>query len=322
MKTIKNFINAIREEKEGFSFGDPWRFDEASLVAVLPVLRQSREKRNYIVLAEAKKFKIEDTGNINSVLITNEEKEPIFVRAGEIFKGKTQERATTISRVVMPGKTEKIDVVCVHQSKGIVKGTTFERGGFAPASVNVRESQSEVWANSVNFMSSAQDSLASLREVESISMGVGSASWGKMDDLTTNIKEFSKAIETILKKVPFAKNQVGIVLLDTQGCAGLEAFNLSQSWKALKDDVIQREGEKISEVDKEGVFEYKPKKAKETTKKTLRETFEESTLYKDKDTQTIGISHGDFIGEATILKNKVIHLNLTRSKGKKNKERG
>lgn len=318
MKTVKNFIKAIREEKEGFSFGEPWRFSKKSLTAVMPILRESTEKRDYLVLAEAKKVKIEDTGNIDSLLITNNEDKPVFVRAGEIFKGKTQERAATMSRVVMPGATEKINVVCVHQSKPIMGGGNVGIGGFAPSSVIISAgtgdpmSQSHVWAKTVAYCASAKSVVGNLNVAGVTTERTEIPRWEKMDDLASNIKKFSKAINEVLKGVPFTENQVGIVLLDTNGCAGLEAFNLSVSWKAIRENLIRREGEKIADVDKEGVFKYKPEKAKGTVKKLLKEKFEEKSLFKDKDTETIGISHGDFVGEATILNDKVIHLNLTR----------
>jgi hypothetical protein len=313
MKTVKEFINAIRDEKEGFSFGKPWRFDEKALTAILPILRESKAKRKYLVLAEAKKVRLEDTGNIDSILVTNNEEKPVFIRAGNIFKGKTQERAATISRVIMPGKTEKIDVVCIHASRPISSGVEVKSAGVTPRSIDL-SSQNEAWDSAQTFCSMSMSVSASLGS--SINNGSGGGGgkveYVKVDDIATNLETFSKAIESVLKKVPFTKNQVGVVLLDTKGCAGLEAFDLSVSWKAIKEDIVRREGEKIAEIDKDNVFEYKPKKAKDQAKKSLAGNFKEQPLYGDNDTQIFKISRGDFVGEVTLLGNKVIHLNLTK----------
>ena len=317
MKTVKEFVNAIKDEKEGFSFGEPWRFDENSLTAVLPILRDSKAARKYLVLAEAKRVTLEDTGDINAVLVTNNEKKPVFIRVGNIFAGKTQERAATVSRVVMPGKTEKIDVVCIHASEPINSGADFKSGGLTPRSIDLTaqdrtwESAHQYSAMAMNVMDASLNADSGVRGFSVGSSPSRSPSVG-IDDITANLKNFSKAIEGVLKKVPYTKSQVGVVLLDTKGCAGLEAFDLSASWKAIKDDVVRREGEKISEQDKDNVFEYKPEKAKAQTRKALG-SFKEQPLYEDKDTQTIKISRKDFVGEVTTLKDKVIHLNLTKS---------
>lgn len=311
MKTVKEFIASIRDEKKGFTFGDPWRFDEKSLTAVLPILRKSKERRAYLVLQEAKRVKQEDTGDINSILVTNNEKKPVFIRVGNIFKGKTQERAVTISRVVMPGRTEKIEVVCIHQSRPIKPGETYSEG-ITPRSVDLT-GQGETWGSASAFQAMASDTLSSLSDIGAVSdASVGRIASVKVDDISSNLKEFSEAIEGVLKKVPFVANQVGIVLLDTKGCAGMEAFNLSDSWKAIKDDVVRREGEKIAEVDKDSVFEYKPRKAKGQAEKVLDAKFKEEPLFKDNDAETIKISYKKLVGEVTILKDKVIHLNLIR----------
>lgn len=322
MKNVKEFVKAIREERRGFAFGEPWRFDESSLTAILPILRKSKAKRTYLVLGEAKKVKMEDTGDISSVLVTNNEKKPVFIRAGNIFKGKTQERAATISRIVMPGKTEKIDVVCIHQSQPITSGARVESAGVAPSSINL-SSQSDAWQSAAFFNASAVSTVANLRSTGSSNAldidqtdATVELNFAKADDIASNLKSFSKAIESVLKKVPFTKNQVGVVLLDTKGCAGLEAFNLTGSWKAIKDDIVRREGEKIAEVDKDNVFEYKPEKAKKQAKKALENEFEEADLYKDKESQTVKISYGDFVGEVALLRDRVIHLSLTKNEAK------
>ena len=265
-------------------------------------------ERDYITLAEATKMKMEDTGSINSVLVTNNEDKSIFIRSGSIFKGKTQERASTVSRIVFPNTTEKIDVVCIHQSKGIQAGADFSYGGYTPSSIDLTKGQSETWSDVSMYCASAG------RGMSSGEIKTSSSSTPPSDDLVSHLKEFGKKIESILPKIPYVENQVGVFLLDTEGCYALEAFDLTKSWKSIREDVIRREGEKIIEVDKEGVFEYKKEKAKDTGSEVLNKTYTESPLYDSSKTKTYSLKTEDYVGEATILGDKVIHLNLMRIK--------
>ena len=66
----KNLQN-IANEKQGFSFGESWRYSEDSLVSLLPILRKTSKKKNYLLLSESEKAEIRDTGNINRVEIYN-----------------------------------------------------------------------------------------------------------------------------------------------------------------------------------------------------------------------------------------------------------
>jgi len=103
-------LQTILEEKDNFQFGESWRFSDDSLVAVLPILRKSDKTRNYIILKEAKNVEISDTGQINRVRITNNEDKPVYIRMGEIFTGKTQERIAIRSHVILPKESVDVEV--------------------------------------------------------------------------------------------------------------------------------------------------------------------------------------------------------------------
>lgn len=347
---ISDFIAAVREEKEGFSFGKPWRYSKNSLAAVVPILRQSKEKRSYITLSEAKKVKIEDSGSIDTVYVENTGKEPIFVRAGEIFKGKTQERAAVISRFVMPGKTEKITVVCIHASRGISPESDMMSSGFTPNEFqrnfvmnamggNMRGNlQHETWnmvsrysarnleqhafnssVQTMNRVSSGRYRAQSIGDVSVAAMAMGDegssvtrSSSSAPDDLRKSVEEYSKTIEQILRSVPKAEHQVGASLLDVDGCKALEVYDLSESWTAIREEVVRKEGEDISKEDKNSAFEFKPEKAKTSTQVPLEEKFKEKDLFKDKSSRIIGIDTKKYVGEIALLNDQVIHLNIFR----------
>jgi len=131
-KRVEELISSIREEKNGFKLGKPWRHSDKSLTCVVPILKlTSDDERGYITITEAKKISITDTGRIDEARIKNNEDMPIFLRLGEILAGGTQERAITSSRIIFPGEEVTIPVACIHLSKGIQKGAEFHFSGYA-----------------------------------------------------------------------------------------------------------------------------------------------------------------------------------------------
>lgn len=90
---------------------------------------------------------MKDTGSISQVELQNRTNKAIFVRAGTIFKGETQNRASQHSGVYT-SKKENIDVRCVHQSHGIHDGAKMEFGDIAPMGVTsnlMKGDQFSVW---------------------------------------------------------------------------------------------------------------------------------------------------------------------------------
>lgn len=335
MKTIKEFLETINKENEGFSFGKPWRYNDKSLVAILPILRECSEKRNYITFSEAKKIVAEDSGSIDTVLVTNNEKTPIFIRAGEIFKGKTQERAVVVSRIVMPGATEKISVVCIHASRGINIGAKMEQGGVSPSSVqnaifrsrgNLNLQQNAWGAVSMFNMSTSGGGGGgakgangrvyleelSLNHDPSLTRTFDAMVSVPSDDLKSGMEEFSKTMEEIFRSVPKVAWQSGAVLIGFDGVKGLEVFDLADSWTSVREEVVRKNGEDLSKVDKDSAFEFKAEKAKKQAQKVIGLDFGQKDLYKDNKTQVVSLDTDQFVGEATIFEDKVIHLTLLK----------
>lgn len=315
---MNQFLQHIAEEKDGFSFGESWRYNEDSLVALLPILRESKKRRSYLLLSEAENVEVKDTGQINKVEIKNKEKKPVYVRMGEILAGKTQERSTIRSYVVMPGETVRMEVRCVHASKGIQMDEAMSSKGFVTpdlersfttAAFKMRNvEQREVWKN---ISSTAYSMSTSTADVAS---GAGTGfDRAFTDDLSSNIGKFSKIIGDILKKVPYFDNQIGVATLDLKGVAGIECFDLRDSWKALRDAIIEKEGEQLSKQEKDSPFEYKKQKAVRSAKDLLLSDFEEKVLFKNKDYRLVGMKRENYIGELTELKGVPIHLTLTRA---------
>ena len=226
----------------------------------------------------------------------------------------------------MSGESLKVDVRCVHASKGInmdedmiSKGvvTPNIEKNFTNCSYKGRSAeQREIWkdinsashclsSSAVNFMSVSFDKKKQIEDVDLTAQFT--------DDLTSNINNFSKIIDKVLKKVPYFDNQVGIATLDLKGVAGVECFDLKDSWKALRNAIIEKEGEQLSKQDKNSPFEYKKNKAIKSVKSLLFSDFEEKILFKSKNYRLIGLKVENYIGELTEFQNEPIHLTLTRT---------
>ncbi len=342
------FFRLIAEGKDGFSFGKSWRYSEDSLVALLPILRVApKKKRGYVLLSETKKVKIEDTGQINKLLIENNEKSPVYIRMGEMFTGGSQERMATRSYIIMPKEKIKIDVRCVHASKGINVGVVMTSAGIAPSvfdshlcssGFKMRSiEQREVWKSvdnvaqsfccasremydagndNIRFDGERTTTAGNLDQVD-ITPGIDSTTipiYSFTDDLMGNIDKFSDQIKNILQKVPYFEDQVGVSLIDLQGISAIECFDLKDSWKKFKDEIIKKEGDKISKQEKNSPFQYKENRAKESLKIVLKADYEEKTLFKSKDWRIIGLKNENYTGEIVELKDKPIHLLLVRNK--------
>jgi hypothetical protein len=367
--SVQNFIQAVVEEKEGFALDEPWRLNEESLSVIVPVKRTIEEKRDYITLAEAKNIAISDTGQIDYVFVKNNEDVPLLISRGELFRGKTQERAAIHGHVIMAGKSSRVAVRCIHKSKGINTGAEMKYGGKTPYGVDL-SSQQKAWY-SVNvvstqyFTNSGQDihrtperrcypgsidrTLFS-KSIDSNAMGMpdvmgvsdvlscgitGSAeatfttgssgaaftasNIGAADDLVGTLDSMSDMIKEMLKKIPPIENQVGAVFIYENSIKGLDIYNLPDSWKAIKDDVIEKEGSDYIKKEDNNLFELKPEKVRALLGKKLNVTFEEKVIHEDKDYKIIEVREVSdlkkprLIGEAVEFNNKVIHLTMYMS---------
>jgi hypothetical protein len=309
MKT-KTFIKAIRTETLGFRLGEPWRYSDKNLSVILPIIRVSELKPNYIVLAKATKVKIEDTGKIEEVSVLNNEDVPVYIRLGEIFRGKTQERTAIMSYIIPPKEKRIIQVNCVHASKGISSGAIFHSAGYVPKRdsnyimSNTGEriiGQSQSWAMDINYS----------QEIKTCGYGFAISNV-QADDLAAVRDAVDKEFSNILKEVPLFDNQIGMAMIDDKGFYLLDCFDLFDSWKDVKESIVGKESLAIVKEDQKGVFEYKPQNAKEMVKKVLEKAFIEKEIYSDNGGKTIALSTDTIVGEVTLLNDKVVHLILTR----------
>lgn len=306
---IQGFIKSVKDEKDGFSFDEPWRLEEKSLGVIVPILRKSRGKRTYITFAEARKIKVEDTGQIDYVFVKSDEEKPVLISRGEIFRGKTQERAAIHDHIIEPGKSLRVAVRCIHQFKGIRTGSEMKYGGRSPYSVGF-ESQSRTWEGVNAYSSSFRSAVATPTSSSSFPTG---EVFTRSDDLVGTLENMSDAIKEAMKKVPFLKNQVGAAFFFENKMLGMDIYDLPLSWDAIKKDVVEKEGASFLKKDETEMFKFKPEKGKALIKKYLSADFEEKEIY-NHEYRIVELRSDKLIGEVIEFRGKVIHLTFWEKK--------
>jgi ARG/rhodanese/phosphatase superfamily protein len=168
-----SILEALKDERLGYKFGKPQRLGENALSVILPILRETSAKRQYITYPETDKVSVVDSGSINRMTAASVSSETVFIRSGTIFKGGTQERATVRSAIVFPGAILDMEVRCVHASKGIRAGTKVTYGGVTPSSFDsanytagfTAKDQSATWRNVSAFSQSLNKSAEAPKSV-------------------------------------------------------------------------------------------------------------------------------------------------------------
>lgn len=307
----------LSEFKNGrYEFKEPWRATDKSLTIVVPIVSNNAGRRNYVVLDEVKeKVRITDTGGISKLQIGGDINEPVFVRGGTMLKGSTQERATQFGFVVVPSKHATIPVHCIHATRGIRAGTGMQLGGSAPmrvySSILASRNQSETWSavKEYTFHSSNKVSLSPELRRDMLSAS---------DDLARTVdalERFRKDLQKTLERIPDYVDQVGIAMIDPDGVVGLEVYDHPDSWKAFSQSIIRSFSDNLSKEDKAGLFKPDMSVATTIVKEFLNtvESFGKETVFSEDNTETVVLRGKGYVGEFTRLKDKTIHLLITRS---------
>jgi len=127
---------------------------------------------------------------------------------------------------------------------------------------------------------------------------------GTLDNLTENVRD-------AMKKIPRVKNQVGGIFIKDNDIHGLDVYDVPFSWENIQEDVIRKEGSCFID-DSNDMFVFRPEKAVKLIQSKLRHVFEEKSIY-DKEYRVIEIRHDDYVGEAVVFNQKVIHLTLWKN---------
>lgn len=169
--TASNVFASLSEQKLGFTFGNPKRVDEKSLTVILPILRDTSLKRQYITFPETDKALVFDTGAIDKMEVHNQGEDHVFIRSGTLFTGKTQSRALQRSAIVFAGDKVKLEVRCVHATHGINPKAKTEYGGITPLGLDqanysagyAPKDQGTTWSNVQKSTSNMCSMMGSLK---------------------------------------------------------------------------------------------------------------------------------------------------------------
>ena len=345
MSKVHDFIKSVVNEKDGFILDEAWRLSEESFGVIVPVLRDVNLKKEYTTLAEAEDVEVKDTGDINYVYVKNNEDSPLLVSRGEIFSGKTQERAAVHGHIIMSGKGMRVAVRCVHASKGIQQGEYMHYYGRTPYSVTYNlSSQGKTWYSVQCYSASAKGTSLgdsqrrqASRDVESTcnvnflqsdsplrttGMGIHREE-PRHDDLAGTLSEVSAMMKEAFRKIPDIENQVGVIFIHDNSVLGLDIYDIPISWSAVKKEVIEKEGSAFLSKDDTNLFMFDTSRVgKFLQSRLVDRTFEEKVIYGEEQGKPYKVveikeitekNEKGLMGEAVILNDRIIHLTMYRS---------
>ena len=237
MSIATDLLLDVASEKNGFKIGEPWRFSEFSLAAIVPIIRIVDIERQYQLLSEAgKTVKMRDTGDINRVEMVNSGGMPVLMKAGEMVTGSTQTRALVTSQVVMAGEKIVAECVCVHSTHGIRAGQEVKSGGYTPSDV-----RRNIFAGYVDAGRSSQRR-GMAGSIYSYSGGLQSQVWGGVKGLSARMALSGDSLHSAARSNPL----VGASLASGLPDGGAQADflrELGRPWSTGSEDLIGRVNE-------------------------------------------------------------------------------
>ena len=338
MSRTTDLLLDIASEKNGYQIGEPWRFHELSLAAIIPITRLvDGVTRDYRLLSEVEGVKIKDTGDIDKMEISNKSGYAILVKAGEYVTGATQTRVLAVSQIIFSEEKVVVPCVCVHSSKGIRQDQQVQVGGYAPIEVRravydgYRESgpqanyryspglQQEVWRSvnesSRSTMGRVQSLCAMSKDYHDLGafQNMAASYHTPMEDLAGRVQETQEKLKDVLKQIPTLDNQVGLCLVSLDGLDSLETFDHPDSWSALRKQLLKAEASKLADMsNRNGLFEFRMDKAKEIIRELLTSKFDEKVIIEKESSQTILLTGERFQGEVVTLRDEPVHCAFMR----------
>jgi hypothetical protein len=137
------------------------------------------------------------------------------------------------------------------------------------------------------------------------------------DDLLGHMKGLEvgkKMLDDMMQKVPLVPDQVGAIIFNPMGVAVVETFDHPLSWEAIKKEIIEKHGDKISQEQEDHLFELKKEMIRPALKKFVDglKVFKEQTIRKDNMSETRALVGQSIVGEYTLIKGRVIHTILAK----------
>ncbi len=294
-------------------FGEPWKLsDEMQGIAVPVLVKEIPKSRDYKINTELEKGEIEfvDTGAISRLKIKNNTGNYAFFRQGTMLTGGTQSRALQASILVQPNAETLADIRCIYASKGIRAGATMIHSKhYTPHNVtlSLKGGQSETWGAATDY--SAYALTASSISADSINYG-----GIQRDNLADYAEVDTKRIDEALKNIPADHiRQIGLVIVDLKGVAGMEIFDHPDSWMAVSRAVV-RSYEQILTKAMPEIYDINMDKVKEHIFAFLQrlQNADSEEIYSSGDSATHQIMHDEIVGDFTMLEGGLVHLLASR----------
>ena len=301
---FNELLNQIGLETQGFGIGEPWSVPiRASFATVLPIIRQTRFSRHYVTASElGHGLTMKDTGAINVVNITNNLVNPVFISAGQMVWGNTQDRAVAMSIILKPGETRPVSVVCVHQSHSITNGAEMKVGPNVPRPV-----EQELFCPKRGVFDSRQGEVWK-RIIEN------DPADNQNDNLRIKLINYRTKIQAIIDQVPEIPDQIGMAIFVGSGIYSLQVFDSPDSWRERRKAIIEKEFNGLGQLADDSSLTQgaRPDDITRMFREFILQSFEfeSEQIETGPDWQTLEIEAGNHVGEATIWNEDVIHFSL------------
>jgi len=319
LNELQTYIESILESKNGYKLGEPWKFSKSAIGAIIPILRDTDEKRDYTTFPEVKdNVKFTDTGAVSDVKVKGIDI-PLFIRSGTLLVGIAgQDRAVVHSTIVQPEKEIILDVRCVHASRPTSQGGGFKYGGYTPRTVLQSlhtGNQGSVW-NSVSRYSLRMSSpMYSSRFGNIGSVQTQSIKHDNLPEVKEAMEKLDRNFQEILKEVPVLENQVGAIIVGMKGVIGIESFDHPKSWESQYKEAIGKYSDDLAGDSK--LFTFDESQIMDTVNTFLKGIIE-ATIETINDGKTYAIRLEGYIGEFVVLNSHMVHLFVMESEDKNN----
>ena len=212
-------------------------------IKIYPLYYQGVHAREYRLIEEVEdKVGLTDSGRVSNIYIRNRSKYPVFIRAGTILKGNTQNRGIKRSIVAFPiGKkreyenieyTKVAEVYCVHQTSPISSSGSLTVNCLMPHNFEALAysgaSQGKMW-NDVKYYASTSGA---------------PTGYASGDDLTGNVSyniaKYESTVDKIINKNPEIMDAVGIAIVDTANVLSIELYDSQESWNVMCRKILNK----------------------------------------------------------------------------------
>jgi len=299
--------------------GKPIEVNNKSM-RIYPLFYQGGHSRDYRLIEELESLvDLVDSGQIDKVYIKNRSKYPVFIRAGNIISGKTQNRGIKRSILIFPKSKKKsysnidyvksAEVFCVHQSSPISSGGTFTVNCLVPHEFE-----------SLAYSGAPQNMMWSCTTHYSHDI-TGFSNDNLLDTVKVITEKHEDIIDKIINDNPWILDAVGVAIVDSVGILALELYDSQESWSIMTKKILNKYSLDFAKRVSSYTTGQYWKTIESTIKTLLNSNFKVLAKYSDSltvdDKKWLSVTYQGNIqdkyeGELTKLNKKVIHLAIVR----------